>query len=100
MFHPNAVAFRAGKETRQVDYANPEQAALVAMLGRLGSHGRIDVPQSPADCTNCLIQIEARLAKAKGTFTEFAASRTGTQSLQEKTVGLLVHWFAHGRGGA
>jgi hypothetical protein len=97
MFHPNAVAFRAGKDTCQVDYKSPEQAALVAELGRFGIHGRVNVPRTVADCTNCLVQIESRLAKAKVFFTELAASRTGTQSLQEKTVALLLHWYTHGK---
>jgi hypothetical protein len=98
MFHPNAIAFRAGKDTRQVDYSSPEQAALVAELGHLGVGGQVNVPRTSVDCTNCLVQIESRLAKAQAFFTELAASRTGTQSLQEKTVALLLFWYTHGRG--
>src|SRR2546422_11158225 len=69
MFHPNAVGFRAGKDARQVDYSSPEQAALVAVLGRLGTHGQATVPRTAVDCTNCLVQIESRLAKAHAFFT-------------------------------
>jgi hypothetical protein len=98
MFHPNAVAFRAGKDTRQVDYSSPEQAALVAELGHLGVHGQVNLPRTPGDCTNCLVQIKSRLAKAEVYLTELAASRTGTQSLQEKTIALLLFWYTHGRG--
>ncbi|HUJ72946.1 MAG TPA: hypothetical protein VLZ30_11935, partial [Verrucomicrobiae bacterium] len=99
MFHPNAVAFRAGKDVRQADYASPEQAALVAEIARLGIHGQVAVPKASPDCTKCLIQLETRLSKAQMRFADFAASRTGTQSLQEKTVALLLHWYVHGRTG-
>ena len=97
MFQPNAVAYRAGKDTRQLDYASPEQAALVAELGRLGIHGQVNVPRTTGDCKNCLVQLGSRLAKAQAFFTELAASRTGTQSLQEKTVALLLFWYTHGK---
>jgi hypothetical protein len=97
MFHPNAVAYRAGKDARQLDYASPEQAALVAELGRLGIHGQVNVPRTTGDCKNCLVQLEFRLAKAQASFAELAASRTGTQSLQEKTAALLLHWYTLGK---
>ena len=45
MFHANSVIFKSGKETRQVEYASPEQAALVAALARLGIQGEIRVHQ-------------------------------------------------------
>jgi hypothetical protein len=99
MFHPNAVVFRAGKDTRHVDYAGPEQAALVAEVARMGIYGQITVPKTPTDCTKCLVQLEDRLSRARVLFSEFAASRTGTQSLQERTTALLLHWYAHGRAG-
>jgi hypothetical protein len=97
MFHPNAVGFRAGKDVRQLEYASPEQAALVAELARLGIHGHLNVPKRVADCAKCLLQLESRLAKAKAVFTELAASRTGTQSLQEKTSSLLLYWYTRGK---
>ena len=97
MFHPNAVAFKAGKDACQLDYASPEQAALVAQLARLGIHGQVSVPRTSGDCTNCLVQLKSRLAKAQVFFSELAGSRTGTQSLQEKTIALLLHWYMHGK---
>jgi len=60
----------------------------------------VNVPRTTGDCKNCLVQLESRLAKAQAFFTELAASRTGTQSLQEKTVALLLHWHIHGKSNA
>jgi hypothetical protein len=70
---------------------------LVAELGRLRIHGQVNVPRTTGDCKNCLVQLGSRLAKAQAFFTELAASRTGTQSLQEKTVALLLFWYTHGK---
>jgi hypothetical protein len=97
MFHPNAVVFRAGKDSRQVDYANPEQAALVAEISHLGFHGEIRVPVSATDCRDCRTQLKNRLAQARSLFASLAASRTGTQSLQDKTIDVLLHWHTQGR---
>jgi hypothetical protein len=97
MFHPNAVIFKSGKETRQIEYASPEQAALVAALARLGIQGEIRVPESVADCRACLVQLQDRLAEASRLFAGLAAARTGTQALQEKTTGVLLHWHTQGK---
>jgi len=97
MFHPNAVIFKSGKDTRQVDYASPEQAALVAEIAQLGIHGEIRVPESEDDCRKCMAQLQSRLAQAHTLFAQLAASRTGTQTLQEKTTALLLHWFTQGK---
>ena len=97
MFHPNAVIFKSGKETRQLEYASPEQAALVAEIARIGIYGEIRVPESAEDCRKCTAQLQKRLNQAKEVFAKLAASRTGTQALQEKTTALLLHWYAHGK---
>jgi hypothetical protein len=97
MFHPNAVIFKSGKEMRQVEYASPEQGALVARIARLGIHGEIRVPEKADDCHKCLGQLESRLAKARELFERLAASRTGTQFLQEKTAAVLLHWYTQGK---
>ena len=97
MFHPRAVIFKSGKDTWQGEYASPEQAALVAQIAQLGIHGEIRVPTSADDSRKCLAQLQDRLARAKELFARLAASRTGTQSLQEKTVALLLHWHTLGK---
>jgi hypothetical protein len=96
MFHPDAVIFKWGKETRQVEYTSPEQGALVAEIARLGIYGEIRVPESADDCRRCLAQLQNRLAQASELFGRLAASRTGTQTLQEKTTALLLHWYTQG----
>jgi len=100
MFHPAAVVFKGDKDSHQIDYASPAQAALVAQLAKLGVRGRIELPKSESDCIKCLNEIHARASKAHDRFAVLAASRTGTQLLQEKTVMLLMHWFVHGRSSA
>jgi len=97
MFHPNAVIFKSGKDARQVDYASSEQAALVAAISRLGIHGEIRVPESATDCRACLAQLENRLTETRMLFAKLAGSRTGTQSLLEKTTAVLLHWHTLGK---
>jgi hypothetical protein len=97
MFDPNGVVFKGNKEAHHVRYASPEQATLVAALAEVGIRGHIEVPKSAADCGRCLKELRIRIKSAEERFAEFAASRTGTQSLQEKTTTLLIHWFVHGR---
>ena len=97
MFDPNGVVFKGNKEAHHVRYASPEQAALVAALAEVGIRGHIEVPKSAADCSRCLKELRIRIKSAEERFAELAASRTGTQSLQEKTATLLIHWFVHGR---
>lgn len=96
MFHPNTVIFKGDKDTNQVDYANPDQATLAADLAAFGVRGTVEIPKSPSDCKRCLNDLRAHLAAAHDRFTEAAAKRTGTQSLQEKTATLLMLWFIHG----
>ena len=86
MFDPNGVVFKGNKETHHVRYASPEQAALVAALAEVGIRGHIEVPKSAADCVRCLKELRIRIKSAEEHFAELAASRTGTQSLQEKTA--------------
>jgi hypothetical protein len=97
MFDPNGVVFKGNKETHHVRYASPEQAALVAVLAEVGIRGHIEIPKSAADCIHCLKELQSRIKSAEEHFAGLAASRTGTQSLQEKTTTLLIHWFVHGR---
>jgi hypothetical protein len=97
MFNPKAVIFRSGRDHREVNYSSTQQAALVAEVARLGINGRLEVPRAAVDCDKCLEQLAKRVAAADERFTDLAASRTGTQSLQEKTVSLLMHWYLHGR---
>jgi hypothetical protein len=96
MFDPSGVVFKGNKETHRVSYANPEQAALVAALAEIGIRGRIEVPKPAADCSLCLEKLRDRIKHAEERFSALAASRTGTQSLQEKTATLLVRWYVHG----
>jgi hypothetical protein len=97
MFDPNGVVFKGNKETDHVSYANSEQAALVAALAENGIRGSVEIPKSSMDCGRCLQKFRTRIKHAQDRFTELAASRTGTQSLQEKTATLLMHWYIHGR---
>ena len=97
MFNPKAVIFTSGRDHREVNYSSTEQAALVAELARLGIDGRLEVPRAAVDCDKCLEQLAKRVAAADERFTDLAASRTGTQSLQEKTASLLMQWYLHGR---
>ena len=96
MFDPSGVVFKGNKETHHVTYANSEQAALVAALAEIGIRGNIDVPKSSVDCALCLEELRMRIKRAEEHFSELAASRTGTQALQEKTAALLLHWYIHG----
>lgn len=97
MFNPSTVIFNEGKHTFEITYGNPAQAALAAQLARLGIRGVIQVPSSESDCEHVLQEMERRLADARERFTELAGSRTGTQSLQEKTRDLLLSWYIHGK---
>ena len=81
-----------------VTYANPEQAALVAALAGIGIRGSIEVPKSCCGLRSVSGGVaKVRIKRAEEHFTGIAASRTGTQSLQEKTAGLLMHWYIHGK---
>jgi hypothetical protein len=97
MFDPNGVVFKGNKEAHHVRYASPEQAALVAALAEVGIRGQVEVPKSGADCVHCLNDLRIRIKSAEDHFAGLAASRTGTQSLQEKTSALLLHWYVHGK---
>jgi hypothetical protein len=97
MFDPNGVVFKGNKETHHMTYADPKQAALVATLSEHGIRGNVEVPKSSMDCQRCLQELQIRIKRAAEHFTQLAASRTGTQSLQEKTANLLLHWYIHGR---
>lgn len=97
MFNPTGVTFKGDKDTHQATYASLEQAALVAELAAIGVRGGVEIPKSPSDCTRCLKELRARLSTAQKRFGEMAAVRTGTQSLQDKTATLLMHWYVHGR---
>ena len=77
MFHPAAVIFKGDKDTHQVDYADPEQAALAAELAAVGVRGSVEIPKSPADSKRCLKDLHARFAAAHDRFSEAAAQRTG-----------------------
>jgi len=97
MFDPNGVVFKGNKEAHHVRYASPEQAALVAALAEARIRGHIEVPISAGDCGRCLKELRIRIKSAEERFAELAASRTGTESLQEKMATLLMHWYVHGR---
>ena len=97
MFSPSAVIFRADKDTHQITYSNPEQAELVSELARLGIRDLVAVPKTPSDCGDCLKQLGARTEAAQERFTELTALRTGTASLQDKVLALLMHWYIQGK---
>ena len=97
MFDPNGVVFKGNKEANHVGYAHAAQAALVTALAEAGIRGAVEIPESPVDCVRCLEALQIRLKRAEDHFTGLACSRTGTQSLQEKTASLLMQWYIHGR---
>jgi hypothetical protein len=97
LFNPNAVIFTRDKKVHQVNYASPEQAELVVQLARLGIDGVVKVPKAPYGCKQCLEQLQARLSTAEERFAELVGSRTGSQSLQEKTTSLLLRWYTYGK---
>jgi hypothetical protein len=97
MFDPNGVVFKGAQEANHVGYANAEQAALAAALAEFEIRGAVAVPESSVDCGRCLEELRHRISRAEERFTDLAASRTGAQSLQEKTAALLLHWYIHGR---
>ncbi len=97
MFNPTSVNFKGSKENHLISYSSADQAALVAELARLEVRGNVEVPKSASECIACSEQLRDRLRDAENRFCELAASRTGTQSLQEKTSALLMHWYLHGR---
>lgn len=80
-----------------MSYSSADQAALVAQLANLEVRGNVEVPKFALECIACSEQLRDRLRDAENRFAELAASRTGTQSLQEKTSALLTHWYLHGR---
>lgn len=93
MFSPTAVIFRGDRETHEIIYASTEHAELASELARLGIRGQIAVPQTPADCSDCLKQIDERVTAAQQYLADETALRTGISSLQEKTVALLMQWY-------
>jgi hypothetical protein len=99
MLHPCGVDFKVAKHTTQMDYASPEQAALVTRLALLDVRGEVRVPADAKVCRRILHELQARLAAAEGRFAEVAASRTGTERLQHRTAELLMQWYIHGRAG-
>ncbi|MFB3892627.1 MAG: class I SAM-dependent DNA methyltransferase [Phycisphaerae bacterium] len=97
MFSPAGVDFAQGKTVHHETYANPAQAALVALLANLEIRGTIDLPVGEADCAGWQRAIERRLADARSRLDALAGSRTGTQSLRAAAAGLLLQWFLHGK---
>jgi len=99
MLHPCGIDFKVGSHTRKMDYASPEQAALVARLAALDVRGKVPVPTDAKASRRVLHELQARLAAAEARFAEVAASRTGTERLQNRTAELLMQWFIHGKRG-
>ncbi len=98
MFNPAGVIFKNIKESHEYNYRYPKQAELVIELAQAEVRGEINIPQSEKGCRDCLKQIRSRLVDAKERFFDLASTRTGTQTLQEKTAALLLHWYTHGKG--
>ena len=97
LYEPFDVVFTDGKHNEHLTYGSTEQAELVAMLANLELRGDIQIPQTPPACKNWIAEIQTRLATAKTRFENLAASRTGTSSLLEQALAMLMQWFIHGR---
>jgi hypothetical protein len=97
LYSPAGVDFVQGKVIQHEDYANVEQAALIADLASLEVRGEMAVPADAGDCRQWRQAIKSRLDTARSRFDELAASRTGTENLREASADLLMQWYVHGR---
>jgi hypothetical protein len=97
LFDPAAVVFASGKDRKEVNYRNVEQAELASMLANLEIRGKIKLPCDPKNCVYGIEKLQERLYSAHKAFEDIAGSRTGTARLQEQTTALLMQWFIHGR---
>ncbi len=96
MFHPNTIVFQDARTSVQMDFAHPEQAALVAWLAGVGIRGPVALPKDAATCAACLAELRERQARMRERFAELARTRTGNDALQRKVTDLLLHWYMHG----
>jgi len=96
IFDPAGVDFAKGKTVRHETYANPEQAALAAMLANLKIRGQIDLPADEATCAEWQKAIENRISEARSGFEDLAVYRSDMERLREEIVAVLLQWFIHG----
>jgi len=97
MFSPGGAIFTEGKVTHRETYAGPEQAALVETLANLEIRGPVELPADEGTSKQWRKDIQERLASAGVRFDDLAGSRTGSQTLRDGIVRLLMQWFVHGR---
>jgi hypothetical protein len=97
MFSPAVVDFAKGKKVRHETYANPEQAALAAMLANLKIHGQIELPTDEAACAEWRKAVENRISEARSRFEDLAVYRSDMERVREEIVAVLLRWFIHGR---
>ena len=97
MWSPSTVVYRQNGKAVQVDYQSSDHAELVCQLALIGLRGHVAIPQDALECRQCLENLSKRLSAARDVFTQAVNLRTGVESLQDKTLDLLLHWYIHGR---
>lgn len=98
LFEPSAVEYTTQKQKVHVEYENPPQAELVALLSDLGIHGTVQLPKSPKVCMQWSHEINEAIRRMQNTFESFASTRTGTARIHEQILTTLMNWFIHGKG--
>jgi len=98
MYDRNVVFFGKGRDATRIACACREQAELLARVVTLGLRGSVSLPTGEQNCRDRMTNLEARLAQARVEFQALAESRGGSDKTRDEVVGLLLHWFVHGRG--
>jgi len=96
MFDPAGVDFAKGKTVHHETYANPEQAALAAMLANLEIRGQVKLPTDEAACAEWREAVEKRISEARSRFEDLAVYRSDMERVREEIVAVLLQWFIHG----
>ena len=91
------VVYFGKRRERHREYANRPLAELVAEITNAGFSGTLPLPVDEAACRRTLHEYRTRTAHLKARFEERAASRTGTERLQEGVASTLTRWALQGK---
>ena len=97
MYDRNVVFFGKGRDAAKIACSSREQAELLVRLVNLGLRLSLNLPTSEQACRAYLARLEDRLVQARAQFEVLAESRGGNEKARDEVVGLLLHWFVHGR---